>query len=229
MQRDNSGSDHSAFKKLTRLLSSVFGGAAQEKEEAPVPSMSDDLARNHKAQLDLIEYYASDYKAEKHKKEWFQNRFDLKAEGLSDLYDEYQADKFALHKAGYLLFTTRLFDKLQEEAQNLPEYQSGKDTLDRLQRRMKLAFCAARYYAHSKALVNGVGNSEKQRKHVITAASDLDKATEAAKVDHSFTLPGTKELAYPGTTFALPEDLAHYRDVCAANLSRQNNQPRPTL
>ncbi len=220
MQHDNPGSDNSAFKKLTRLLSSVFGGAVQEKEEAPVPSMSDDLARNHKAQLDLIEYYASEYKAEKHEKEWFQNRFDLKAEGISDLYDEYQANKSAYHQSGCLLFTTRLFDKLQEEAQYMPEYQHDPDRVGRMQRRLKHVFCAARYHAHSKALMNGVGDFEKQRKHVLAAASDMDKAAEiSAKLDVTFGFRNAKELGYPGATFELPADLVRYKNMWDQPLS----------
>lgn len=209
----NKSSDQKKKGGLKETVMAAVNGMLPSASKSEFP-LSRDWKENQKAQLQLISYFAEEYEAKPHNKKWFLNRYDLDHKGLSDLYDHYQQNRTALQKQGVPLFSVYLFKKLQEEAQDLSAQQEQPYVAEKMQDMISVYFHAARYHAHSKALWNGKGTTEKQRDHAKAASSAFENAV--SKLPESEQRDKLKEklksTGYPNAKFSVAIEIEAYQN-----------------
>lgn len=187
-----------------------------------------DFAENQRAQFQLIDYYASQYRADFHNVGWFQQNFDLPPALVETLYKEHRAaqPKSSAHRT--ILFTEALFETLQKLARNTVTYTQDGDAAERYLTGLAACFHAARYHGHSKALLNGDGDANKQRRHTVHAADAMNTLLASCVAQGIISADESRDmktLGLPGQRFTLPETIALVKKFCTDPATAPAPQP----
>lgn len=147
--------------------------------------ISDFIKNLHSMTAIAVEYYGSNYKAEKQKAEKLiaDLQLPLRAEKTNKLITQYQNDPVL--KKTHPLFSVFVFRSLLDDARGWIAREVTSDmqeTFSEALDRCELFFEACRAGAHHRALTNGFGNPEKQTRHYNDAREKLDRMCEKVAI-----------------------------------------------